>query len=271
VSGEAVSHYLTRWRLDPDGAPIETRSSWLLPVRCGGTPAMLKVLKPGSDERNAATILRYFGGSGAVRLFEADECALLMERADGRRSLVSMVERGEDVEAAEILAQVVRNLHAPHASAVPTGLTPLVEWFSALDDHRHDLPILGACATVARGLLTGEGDIVPLHGDLHHGNVLDGGERGWLAIDPKALLGERTFEVPNLLKNSWVHARIGDDPARMRRLASLYADRLKLDVHRVLAFAFAQAGLAASFQMDDGDDPAYTLRYAEVLDAAIKG
>lgn len=42
-------------------------------------------------------------------------------------------------------------------------------------------------------------DVVVLHGDIHHGNVLDGGERGWRAIDPKGLLGERTFDFVNIL------------------------------------------------------------------------
>jgi streptomycin 6-kinase len=42
---------------------------------------MLKVLKPSSDERNAAGLLRYLNGDGAVRLYEADENAFLLERA----------------------------------------------------------------------------------------------------------------------------------------------------------------------------------------------
>ena len=37
-----------------------------------------------------------------------------------------------------------------------------------------------------------------LHGDLHHDNVLDFGPRGWLAIDPHGLLGERGFDFANI-------------------------------------------------------------------------
>jgi streptomycin 6-kinase len=36
-------HYLARWGLTPDGEPIITRNSRLLPVRRGETPAMLKI------------------------------------------------------------------------------------------------------------------------------------------------------------------------------------------------------------------------------------
>nr|WP_225882432.1 aminoglycoside phosphotransferase family protein [Streptomyces aureocirculatus] len=34
-----------------------------------------------------------------------------------------------------------------------------------------------------------------LHGDLHLGNVLDGGQRGLMAIDPKACAGDPCFDA----------------------------------------------------------------------------
>jgi streptomycin 6-kinase len=37
------SHYLECWGLTPDGDPIVTRTSRLLPVRQNGLPAMLKL------------------------------------------------------------------------------------------------------------------------------------------------------------------------------------------------------------------------------------
>ena len=43
---------------------------------------------------------------------------------------------------------------------------------------------------VERALLALPQDVGVLHGDLHHGNVLDFGD-GWRAIDPKGLVGER--------------------------------------------------------------------------------
>lgn len=260
---------LLLWDLKPDGVPTETHSSWLLPVRRGDAPAILKLMKLSSDERDAAALLRYYDGNGAVRLYEEHDNVLLLERASGPRSLMTMATTGNDAEAAELLAQTVGKLHAPRAGATPEGLTPLRDWFSSLYDHADDISILGRCAAMARRLMASERDVVPLHGDLHHDNVLDGGARGWLAIDPKALHGERAYEVANLLGNPWPYGHIVHHPERMQKLAALYADRLGLDPQRVLAFAFAHAGLAASWDMDDGGDPAYRLRCAEVLEAAI--
>jgi streptomycin 6-kinase len=133
-----------------------------------------------------------------VRVIDANDTAVLMERADGPRSLTSMAVSGSDVEAAEILAETVLQLHAPRAGPIPSTLVPLKFQFGALFTRAVDHEFLARCATVARHLLATPHDAVPLHGDLHHGNVLDGEGRGWLAVDPKGLIGERTYA--NLLK-----------------------------------------------------------------------
>jgi streptomycin 6-kinase len=231
---------------------------------------MLKIFKNSSDEGNSAALLRYWNGEGAVRLYDSDAGALLLERADGPRSLTAIATSGGDERAAEILAATVATLHAHREVKAPPELTPLQEWFSSLYEHENALPLLGRCASVARALLSSEREVVPLHGDLHHGNVLDGGERGWLAVDPKALAGERSYDIANLLGNPWPHGDIVHRPDRMQRLAGLYAAKLQLDVQRVLAFALAHAGLAACWDMTDGDDPAYHLRCAEVLDPLVE-
>jgi len=120
-----VERYLRKWRLASDGCLLETRTSWLLPVRRLGEPAMLKMLKQSSDEYAAADLLDYFAGDGAVRLIASDQDALLMERANNDVSLSAMAISGGDEHAAEILADCVMRLHAPRQSPTPDGLTPL--------------------------------------------------------------------------------------------------------------------------------------------------
>ena len=61
--------------------------------------------------------------------------------------------------------------------------------------------ILARCAEAARALLSEPREVGVLHGDLHHDNVLDFGVRGWLAIDPKRLVGERGFDFANIFTN----------------------------------------------------------------------
>lgn len=64
---DPFSLHLERWQLVPDGEPIETPTSRLLPVMNGDQPAMLKLLKPASDEGPGMAALHWFGGDGAVR------------------------------------------------------------------------------------------------------------------------------------------------------------------------------------------------------------
>jgi streptomycin 6-kinase len=264
-----IAIWLAKWGLLPDGSLIETPSSWLMPVRRDALPAMLKIFKPASDERAAAVFLRYLQGKAVVLVIDADDEALLMERADGVRSLVTMAISGADNETAKILAEMILQVHAPRAGPIPCTLVPLEEQFSALFKRAADHEPLARCAEVTRALLATQRDVVPLHGDLHHGNVLDGGARGWLVIDPKGLLGERTYETANLLRNPWPHGYLVHDAARMLTLAQLYSGLLGMDAGRILAFALAHAGLSASWDMDDGHDPSYSLTCAELLERLV--
>jgi len=269
VTNGKIAHYSLFWSLTIDGDGFETPSSWIQPVRRGHESAILKVLKPASDEQNAAGLLAYYDGEGAVLLLEADPGALLLERAEGARSLSDLATSGQDLEAAATLADTITRLHAPRRQAVPAALTPLDRQFDSLFDHENHSSLLRRCADVARGLLSAKGEATPLHGDLHHDNVLDGGSRGWLAIDPKGLLGERTYDVANLLRNPWPRADLVHDRDRMERLAAYYAERLGYDMHRVVRFAFAHAGLSAAWDIEEAEDPAYSLTCAEILSSLI--
>jgi streptomycin 6-kinase len=88
---------------------------------------------------------------------------------------------------------------------------------------------------------------VLLHQDLHGGNVRRSA-RGWLAIDPKPLVGERAFDVASLLRDRRDDlARDPDAAWRIRRRLDFYSDRLGLDRERVRGWGIAHA-LAWGFE-----------------------
>jgi streptomycin 6-kinase len=90
-------------------------------------------------------------------------------------------------------------------------------------------------------------DAVLLHQDLHGGNILRS-ERGWLAIDPKPLVGERAFDVASLLRDRRDDLARDPDPAtRVRRRVDFYSERLQLDRERVRGWGIAHA-LAWGFE-----------------------
>jgi streptomycin 6-kinase len=263
--------YLRRWNLIADGSPIVTNNARLLPVRHGGEPAMLK-LATVEEESFGGVLLEWWDGDGAVRVLARADNALLLERAEGTATLVDMAYAGRDDEACRILCAVAARLHAPRAKPLPE-LVPLGHWFRELDGAAaaHG-GILVRCAEAARALLSEPREIGVLHGDLHHGNVLDFGARGWLAIDPKRLLGERGFDFANIFTNPDL-----DDPTRplatrpdrfLRRL-EVVTDAAKLERQRLLRWILAWTGLSAAWFLGDGESAAIDLRVAELAAAEL--
>jgi streptomycin 6-kinase len=260
-------NYLDRWRLDPDGEPITTVTSRLLPVRRNGVPAMLKIATE-PEERRGADTMTWWDGNGAAHVLTHEGDALLMERAEGSTSLEKMALSGRDDEATQIMCQVAARLHAPRMRPLPSSLVPLPEWFAALDPGAalHG-GILERAAVMARHLLAEPRDIVVLHGDIHHGNILDFGSQGWLAIDPKGLLGERAFDFVNILRNP--NAQVALAPGRFSRQATALADAAGLDRTRLLQWTLAFTGLSAAWILGDGDQPDLDLAVAELAMAEL--
>jgi streptomycin 6-kinase len=263
--------YLTRWNLLPDGSPIFTRSASLLPVRRQGEPAMLK-LATEEEERFGGLLMEWWNGDGAARVLARDDNALLLERAEGTASLADMARNGRDDEACRVLCTVAARLHAPRPEPLPE-LIPLQYWFRELEDASvtHG-GILVRCAEAARARLAEPREVGVLHGDLHHDNVLDFGVRGWLAIDPKRLVGERGFDFANIFTNPDLAdptRPVATEPGRFARRLEVVAEAARLERGRLLRWILAWTGLSAAWFFSDGDSAATDLRVAELAAAEL--
>lgn len=256
------STYLARWDLTPDGDPIVTHSSRLLPVRQRGVPAMLK-LPMEAEEKRGSLLMPWWNGQGAARVLAHDRDALLLERAMGTGSLTAFTRTGRDDEATRILCAAIATLHA-HDAAPPPALVALTPWFRdlwpAAETHGG---ILARSADTARELLAHPQDVVVLHGDIHHDNVLDFGARGWLAIDPKGLIGERGFDYANLFCNPETDIEV-TAPDRFRRRLAIVAEASGIERERLLHWILAWAGLSAAWWLSDGVQPEIDFRIAEL-------
>jgi len=261
--------FLQRWNLTPDGDSIVTPTSRLLPVCQGDQPAMLKVATEPEEARGGALMV-WWDGDGAARVLAHDGPALLLERATGTRSLITMSTSGQDDEATGIICAVVARLHARRNSP-PAGLVPLEEWFRALwPAARAHGGILRDSAATAHTLLADQRDVSVLHGDIHHGNILDFGSRGWLAIDPKGLFGERGFDYANTFCNP--EQDVGTLRERIRRRSEIIATAARLDQGRLLQWVLAYAGLSAAWFLGgwgDVESATLPLLIAEIAAAEL--
>lgn len=258
VSLAPFEPWLSRWRLIADGEPIRTHASHLLPVRQDGAPAMLK-LPEVEDERLGYRMLEYWGGEGAARLLsQSDEgAAMLIERATGRRSLSAMARNGADDDATAILCDAIAALQKPRGPA-PEGLIPLEIWFKDLFPMAAERGgLLARSAAIASELLPAQREILPLHADCHHENILDFEGRGWLAIDPKGVIGDRAFEYtilfcdPDLAEPELPVAVV---PGIFERRLEIVLAKSGLERNRLLGWIVAWCGLSAAWFMGD-DDP----------------
>lgn len=266
VNRRTFDIHLARWDLVPDGEVVMTPSSLLLPVRHDGVPAMLKIAHE-EEERRGGALMAWWAGDGAARVLARHGDALLLERVVGPRSLVRMVADGRDDAASRILCKTATRLHRTRPGPAP-GLVPLAVWFEALAPAaRAHGGRLAAADAAARTLLADSREIVVLHGDIHHGNVLDGGERGWLAIDPKGLLGERTFDFVNILRNP--DAATALDPGRLGRQVAVLADAAALERRRLLRWTLAFAGLSAAWRLAEGGPLELDFAIADLAAAAL--
>lgn len=240
---------LQLWQLVPEGEPIITPSSHLLPVRWMGRAAMIKRALD-IDEQGGGQVMSWWCGEGAALVFAYDGDTILMERAEGARSLMHMALNGEDDQASRIVCDTVRRLHWPR-DTTPPELLSLREWFRDLAPAATRYGgLFPRCLETAEALLASEQDKAVLHGDIHHDNILDFGERGWLAIDPKRIHGERLFDYANLLCNPDLPT--SRERGRFLRQLDVIVEHARVDRRRLLEWVLAFAGLSAAWFLDDG-------------------
>ena len=263
--------YLARWQLTPDGNPIATSSSRLLPVRWNGVPAMLKVAVE-AEEKFGGLLMAWWDGNGAARVLAQHRDAILLERGEGTKSLAAMARDGRDDEATRIICSVVAKLHAPRATP-PPDLIPLSRWFRELEPAaRTHGGRLSLCQETARGLLADPRDVGVLHGDIHHGNILDFGARGWLAIDPKRLAGERGFDYANLFCNPDAAdptQPVGTIAGRFEQRLTIVSEVARIERRRLLHWILAWCGLSAAWLISERASAATPLRVAELAAAEL--
>lgn len=248
----------SRWGISDPALVADTFSSRIWKVRLGdGRHAVVKALKPFddvADELRGAHYLAWRNGTGAVRLLGFEGHSMLLEYAGE-----TMLSGIEDNAATEIAAEVMTRLFSQSDRDFPADLQPLGERFSSLFGKAKANRAAGLttpyveAAKIAERLLAAPHAIRPLHGDLHHENILQG-ERGWLAIDPKGVLGDPAFDAANMFYNPLDLDDLCLDPERIARMAETFSKTLGQDVRNIFDYAIAYGCLSAAWHAEDGND-----------------
>lgn len=218
-----------------------------------GRRVVLKLMK-ADDELHSGAVLRAFGGDGAVRVLESEVGVVLLERLDPGEELVNLVRRGGDDEATTILAHVIAKL--AHHSA-PAECPTVADWGRGFEryvrsgDAQIPPDLIREAQLLYHDLAASQRTTMLLHGDLQHYNVLFDNQRGWVAIDPKGVVGELEYEVGALLRNPVELPELFTNRATVERRLKILTTHLPLDYTRALNWAFAQAVLSAIWTVED--------------------
>ncbi|PRX99933.1 aminoglycoside phosphotransferase family protein [Allonocardiopsis opalescens] len=265
-----LNRYSRRWGLRISAEPFPLSYNYVVAARRhDGTDAVLKLCHPRTVELPLeAAALRHFGPRRAAEVLDADLVgieeyggALLLGRVRPGESLVATA-AADDLRATSAAAEVMRVLH--EAGPPPDGFPSVADWGAGFARHRAahgggagPLPaeLFEPAERLFAELLAGSAPPVLLHGDLHHDNILDGGDR-WVAIDPKGVTGEPCYEAGALVRNLWQDRYdTPDEAGTLRRRIGLLADELAVDRERLAGWCFAQAVLSAVWLVEDGEDP----------------
>ena len=251
---DRIQQLARAWRLSIQRS-FETETSVVSFVTREDQSLVLKVVKHDNDEWRAGEVLSAFAANGFPQVFEHTGGAMLIERLQPGNSLADLSLAGRDEEATEILAGVIAKISP---AATPDRCPRVEDWgkgfarYLATGDERIPRGLVDAAQRVFADLTASQSRTRLLHGDLHHYNVVFDSQRGWLAIDPKGVIGEVEYEIGAILRNPFERPDLFLSQLTIERRIEQLTGSLNLDRERVVAWAFAQAVLSAIWQIEDG-------------------
>ena len=213
----------------------------------GGPATGLRVLLARDDARRALLLERVEPGTTALERRGRRECDRDRRRACCRRCIAS--------RRARIRFALSTSRPRRWAETIPADWRSTGRAFPCERSSTSPSTPAAPCRvrTPARSLL---------HQDFHGGNVLCSDARGWLAIDPKPLVGDPAFDAASLLRDRrWLLGGSGDR-RRIERRLDLLVETTGLDRERMRLWGVVHAlawGVSATTVEDD------MVRCAELL------
>ncbi len=242
-----------------------------------GTAVILKLGVPSPELTTEILALQQYSGKGAVRIIQGDpeQGALLLERVYPGTNLLGIE---NDEIATRTACQVMQRIwiEAPDGGFFPN----MADWCRGFNRYGKQYPgdsgplpknLIHRGEALAQELLQNQNTSLLLHGDLHHMNILLGEGGSWIAIDPKGVIGEPSFEVGPLLTNptSDLITYPNLEQVLSRRL-DILTETLALDRFRMAAWSFTRAVLSAVWVVEDqGDNWVYWTTIAECMRVLI--
>ncbi len=257
-----VAKVAAPWDLTVLGPLATSRESVVVAVRDAfGRPGVLKC-RPPSDPGTGreAMALAHLTSPALVQLIACapDDGVLWLGRVVPGYALSQEPNEETAIDAFCQVAgslprhTVLPNPDPPFGRAAPFSvldhqLDALEAWQAALPKGEGHLA--ERLVAVAHGLAQSTRAPSLLHGDLHDENILVAGGGVFCAIDPKGVFGDPAYEPACFLMNRWTRSPA---PSDLMATAAALAERLRLNVGRVLGWTFVHTALSLAWSQEDG-------------------
>ena len=259
------------WLVSAEKSFSNLSYNYVAPCVCtDGGGAVLKIALPLNEPEifNEAQFLKMANGDGAVKLLKSDESrrAILLERLKPGENLKEACRRNEE-RAVEIAVPIIRRLlkEPPPNSA----FRRLDEWFDNFFEKAAATEFPSEFYHKAREfyeqLSSDPKRKFLIHGDLHHENILSAEREGFLAIDPKGIIGEVGYEIAVFLNNhrSWL-ASEKNLREKLNATVRQFSEAFEVSPPDLRKWAYAQMVLSAWWTFDEnGENWQTELTFAE--------
>jgi streptomycin 6-kinase len=230
-------------------------------VAPAGAGAVLKVVVPHREATYEARALGAWAGEGAVRLLDEDpeEHALLLERCVPGTAL-RQAGRPDD-EVLDTGAATAVRLWRPAGDPYERLGDVMAHWAAMVEERAATVPVPVDDAVVAEAAallrrLPGTADReVLLHGDLHPANLLAAEREPWLAIDPKPMRGDPSFDLAPLVLQTGNLLAAADPAVELDRRLDRVAAATATDPDRIRSWALARSVDMVVWHGDEPPEP----------------
>lgn len=219
-----------------------------------GEPVALKVGVPNEELYTEIDALGHWAGNGAVRLIDADLelGAFLIHRVQPGTLLWRLSDNSKETG---IASSIMHRLHIPSpAKSHFPRFSRWVERAFRLTRTEWDPQELMPRVLIDRAEQafweierTSVQDVL-LHGDLHHENILFDDKAGWIAIDPKGVLGPACLEVGRFIQNQ---LPVDNMQKVIRERLEIFSDELEVPVEFLAASALVDVVLSHCWSFED--------------------
>ncbi|WP_433384639.1 aminoglycoside phosphotransferase family protein [Micromonospora sp. KLBMP9576] len=238
---QRLDELVAQWGLDLGEQLKSGNSAVVFRCRHRGGEAVLKLSPDAYAVREEVDMLRQFAPSGRVpAVLAAARGAVLLESIQPG----TLVEKMPQPPSPQEYAGFLNDLHGVGDPA--TAPRRLEDWIDVLFNSavRRGADLTGS-KRLRDDLFAVPTDTVLLHGDLHLGNVLSGGAKGLVAVDPMACAGDPCFDAVDYVLE-------GLDRAEMLRRRDELAEAAGIDVARLDTWCRVTAPIGATYVSNPG-------------------